>query len=98
VTLYSSATFAFAPELSVAFYRALEAGDEERLAQLGREFFHPLVRLRDSVPGYAVALVKAGAELGGIRSGHVRPPLTDASEQDREELKRLLAAGRALLG
>ncbi|MCW2134660.1 5-dehydro-4-deoxyglucarate dehydratase [Arthrobacter sp. VKM Ac-2550] len=97
VTLYSSATFAFAPELSVAFYQALETGDEERLAQLGREFFHPLVRLRDSVPGYAVALVKAGAELGGIRSGHVRPPLTNASEQDREELKRLLAAGRALL-
>jgi 5-dehydro-4-deoxyglucarate dehydratase len=98
VTLYSSATFAFAPELAVAFYQALGAGDEERLGQLSREFFHPLVRLRDSVPGYAVALVKAGAELGGIRSGHVRPPLTDASEQDREELKRLLAAGRALLG
>ena len=97
VPLYSSATFAFAPELSVAFYEALEADDEERVAALSRAFFHPLVRLRDTVPGYAVALVKAGALLGGINAGSVRPPLTNASDADREELKELLAAGRALL-
>ena len=66
-TLYSSATFAFAPELALAFYDALERGDEALIAALLREFFHPLVRLRDTVPGYAVSLIKAGVTHGGHR-------------------------------
>lgn len=41
VTLYSSATFAFAPELALAFYEALERDDEALLAALLRDFFHP---------------------------------------------------------
>src|SRR5882757_7796390 len=60
VTLYSSATFAFAPDLALAFYQALERGDDDLVAALLREFFHPLVRLRDTVPGYAVSLIEAG--------------------------------------
>jgi len=97
VELYSSATFAFAPELSVAFYDALQAGDHTLTAALNREFFHPLVALRDLIPGYAVALVKAGAALGGIDAGHVRPPLRDASPEHVRALARILAAGRAVL-
>jgi 5-dehydro-4-deoxyglucarate dehydratase len=53
--------------------------------------------LRDQVPGYAVALVKAGAALGGLAAGHVRPPLTDISEAHRAELVGILAAGRKVL-
>lgn len=97
VELYSSATFAFAPELSVAFYDSLISGDIELTNALNREFFHPLVALRDQAPGYAVALVKAGAQLGGIAAGHVRPPLRDASPEHVEELALILAAGRRVL-
>ncbi|AKS32155.1 5-dehydro-4-deoxyglucarate dehydratase [Mycolicibacterium goodii] len=97
VTLYSSATFAFAPDISLAFYTALETGNEPLIAALLREFFHPLVRLRDTVPGYAVSLIKAGVALGGLPAGPVRPPLVDAAPGDVDELQRILAAGRAVL-
>lgn len=97
VTLYSSATFAFAPDISLAFYTALETGNEPLIAALLRAFFHPLVRLRDKVPGYAVSLIKAGVTLGGLSAGPVRPPLVDAADGDVAELQRILAAGRAVL-
>jgi 5-dehydro-4-deoxyglucarate dehydratase len=97
VTLYSSATFAFAPELALAFYEALERDDETLLAALLREFFHPLVRLRDTVPGYPVALIKAGVALEGIAAGPVRPPLIMPTEADTTRLRDIIAAGRAVL-
>jgi 5-dehydro-4-deoxyglucarate dehydratase len=97
VTLYSSATFAFAPELALAFYQALESGDEPLTAALLREFFHPLVRLRDTVPGYAVSLIKAGVALEGIDAGAVRPPLIMPSAEDIAELRAIIASGRAVL-
>ncbi|WP_102142222.1 5-dehydro-4-deoxyglucarate dehydratase [Mycobacterium hubeiense] len=97
VTLYSSATFAFAPELALAFYNALETGNEPLTAALLREFFHPLVRLRDTVPGYAVSLIKAGVTLEGIDAGVVRPPLIMPSDEDVAALREILASGRAAL-
>jgi 5-dehydro-4-deoxyglucarate dehydratase len=97
VTLYSSATFAFAPELALAFYQALETGNEPLIAALLREFFHPLVRLRDKVPGYAVSLIKAGVTLEGIDVGAVRPPLIMPSADDVAELRAIIASGRAVL-
>lgn len=97
VTLYSSATFAFAPELALAFYEALERDDDESVAALLREFFHPLVRLRDTVPGYAVSLIKAGVTIEGIDAGPVRPPLIMPSPEDVEALVGIIAAGRAVI-
>ena len=97
VTLYSSATFAFAPDVALAFYQSLESGNEALTAALLREFFHPLVRLRDTVPGYAVSLIKAGVTMEGIPAGPVRAPLVDASAEDVAELKRILAAGRQVI-
>lgn len=97
VTLYSSATFAFAPELALAYYRALEEGNEDALAALQREFFHPLVRLRDTVPGYAVSLIKAGVTMEGIDAGPVRAPLVMPSPEHLTELTQIVKAGRAVL-
>jgi 5-dehydro-4-deoxyglucarate dehydratase len=97
VTLYSSATYAFAPELALAFYNALERDDEVVVAALLREFFHPLVRLRDTVPGYAVSLIKAGVTMEGIDAGAVRPPLTMPSEEDTATLAQIIKAGRGVL-
>ena len=97
VTLYSSATFAFAPELALAFYEALERDDEALVAALLREFFHPLVRLRDTVPGYAVSLIKAGVTMEGIEAGGVRPPLIMPSPEALAELTQMIKAGRAVL-
>ncbi|MBB2989598.1 5-dehydro-4-deoxyglucarate dehydratase [Mycolicibacterium iranicum] len=97
VPLYSSATFAFAPDLALAFYNALESGNDELANGLLNAFFIPLVRLRDTVPGYAVSLVKAGVTMEGVPAGPVRPPLVMPSSDDVAELKSIIAAGRAVL-
>ena len=95
--MVSAATFAFAPDLALAFYNALETGNEELANALLREFFHPLVRLRDTVPGYAVSLVKAGVTFEGIPAGPVRPPLIMPSSDDLTKLRSIIDAGRAVL-
>jgi 5-dehydro-4-deoxyglucarate dehydratase len=95
VPLYSSAAFAFAPSVALAYYDALERGDETTLAALERSFYHPLARLRQRGAGYAVSLIKAGVELAGYPSGGVRPPLTPVLPEHREELARIFAAGLA---
>ncbi|MFI2508587.1 5-dehydro-4-deoxyglucarate dehydratase [Streptomyces sp. NPDC018972] len=97
VELYSSAAFAFAPDVSLAFHRAVEEGDQKRIDALQRTFFHPLVRLRKRVPGYAVALVKAGVTLEGLEAGPVRPPLTPLTASETEELAAIIAEARAVL-
>lgn len=95
VPLYSSAAFAFAPRVALAYYNALEHGDLATLDALERAFYHPLARLRAKGTGYAVSLIKAGVELAGYSSGGVRPPLTAVAPEHREELARILAAGLA---
>jgi 5-dehydro-4-deoxyglucarate dehydratase len=95
VPLYSSAAFAFAPQVALAYFHALEQDDQATLDALERAFYHPLARLRAKGTGYAVSLIKAGVELAGYPTGGVRPPLTAVSGEHREELARILAAGLA---
>lgn len=97
VPLYSSATFAFAPDLALAFYNSLESGNTELTNALLNAFFIPLVQLRDTVPGYAVSLVKAGVTMEGIPAGPVRPPLVMPHADDLAQLSTIVAAGRAVL-
>ncbi|GAA2449000.1 5-dehydro-4-deoxyglucarate dehydratase [Streptomyces pulveraceus] len=97
VTLYSSAVFAFAPDIALAFYRAMDGGDEELAGDLLDHFYRPLVELRAKGRGYAVSLVKAGVRLGGLDVGEVRPPLTEPPAAHIEELTAIIARGRAVL-
>ncbi|MGW0159885.1 5-dehydro-4-deoxyglucarate dehydratase [Mycobacterium sp. NPDC003323] len=97
VPLYSSATFAFAPDLALAFYNSLESGNVELTNALLNAFFIPLVQLRDTVPGYAVSLVKAGVTMEGVPAGGVRPPLVMPTAEDVEKLASIVAAGRAVV-
>ncbi|MEO3790929.1 5-dehydro-4-deoxyglucarate dehydratase [Nonomuraea sp. B10E15] len=89
VELYSSAVFAFAPEIATAYLN----GDERLLT----EFYAPLVRLRGKVPGYPVSLVKAGVRLRGLDVGGVRPPLVDVTAEHLEELEALIKTGLDLV-
>ena len=98
VPAYSSAVHAFAPEIANAFFAALNDGDRGTLDTLLRDFYVPLVELRDRVPGYGVSLVKAAARLRGAPVGPVRAPLTDPSAADLADLKTLLATGLDLVG
>lgn len=98
IPLYSSAAFAFAPEVAVAFHTAFTRGDQERTGALIDEFYRPLVELRNRVPGYAVSLVKAGARLRGQAVGSVRPPLADPDEADLAALAAIIERGLAAAG
>ncbi|MFI5549571.1 5-dehydro-4-deoxyglucarate dehydratase [Streptomyces sp. NPDC051738] len=98
VPAYSSAVHAFAPEIANAFFAALQAGDHGTVDKLLRDFYVPLVELRDRVPGYSVSLVKAAARLRGRPVGPVRAPLTDPSAADLADLRTLLTAGLDLVG
>ncbi|MFJ3439723.1 5-dehydro-4-deoxyglucarate dehydratase [Streptomyces sp. NPDC086081] len=98
VPAYSSAVHAFAPEIAGAFFAALRDGDHGTVDTLLRDFYVPLVELRDRVPGYAVSLVKAAARLRGHPVGPVRAPLTDPSPADLTALGTLLRTGLGLVG
>ncbi|MGY4740016.1 5-dehydro-4-deoxyglucarate dehydratase [Streptomyces sp. ATMOS53] len=98
VPAYSSAVHAFAPEIANAFFGALRDGDDKTVERLLRDFYVPLVELRDRVPGYAVSLVKAAARLRGRPVGPVRAPLTDPSPADLADLTALLTVGLDLVG
>jgi 5-dehydro-4-deoxyglucarate dehydratase len=96
VTLYSSAVFCFAPEIALAFHRALVTGDDATVDRLLDGFFRPLVELRAKGRGYAVSLVKAGVRLRGLDVGEVRPPLSEPSAAHLRELSELIERGLEL--
>ncbi|MFF2137275.1 5-dehydro-4-deoxyglucarate dehydratase [Streptomyces sp. NPDC058193] len=98
VPAYSSAVHAFAPEIADAFFAALRDDDDTVTQELLRDFYVPLVELRDRVPGYAVSLVKAAARLRGLPVGPVRAPLTDPGPDDLADLEKILAIGLGLVG
>ncbi|MER6566690.1 5-dehydro-4-deoxyglucarate dehydratase [Streptomyces sp. NPDC001093] len=97
VTLYSSAVFCFAPEIALAYHRALTAGDTATLRRLLDGFYRPFVELRAQGRGYAVSLVKAGVRLRGLDVGEVRPPLHEPAEDHVKQLAQLIERGYALL-
>jgi 5-dehydro-4-deoxyglucarate dehydratase len=97
VESYSSAVLCFVPDIATAFYRAVTGGDQATVQALLAGFYLPFVALRDQVPGYAVALVKAGARLSGLKMGPVRPPLVDAYPAHVERLAAIIAQGREVL-
>ncbi|MFF4213908.1 5-dehydro-4-deoxyglucarate dehydratase [Streptomyces sp. NPDC001796] len=97
VTLYSSAVFCFAPEIALAFHRALASGDDTTVNRLLDGFYRPFVELRSRGRGYAVSLVKAAVRLRGLDVGEVRPPLHEPSEDHVKQLAALIDRGYALL-
>ncbi|MFF0184392.1 5-dehydro-4-deoxyglucarate dehydratase [Streptomyces sp. NPDC005244] len=97
ITLYSSAVFCFAPEIALAFHRALNSGDDTTVNRLLDGFYRPFVDLRAQGRGYAVALVKAGVRLRGLGVGEVRPPLHEPTEDHVKQLAQLTDRGYALL-
>jgi 5-dehydro-4-deoxyglucarate dehydratase len=95
VDRYSSAVFAYAPEIAMAFFTALRRGDAAASELLLRRFYLPLGSLRAIQPGYAVSLVKAGVALRGLDVGTVRPPLAAPRAADIAALESLIADGLA---
>ncbi|MEU6349445.1 5-dehydro-4-deoxyglucarate dehydratase [Streptomyces sp. NPDC047072] len=97
VTLYSSAVFCFAPEIALAFHRALTEGDTATAHRLLDGFYRPFVELRARGRGYAVSLVKAGVRMRGLDVGEVRPPLHEPDEDHVKQLAEITERGYGLL-
>jgi 5-dehydro-4-deoxyglucarate dehydratase len=97
VPLYSSAVFCFAPEIALAFHRALIDGDRATADRLLDGFYRPFVELRAHGRGYAVSLVKAGVRMRGLDVGEVRPPLHEPGEDHVKQLAEIIERGYALL-
>ncbi len=89
--VYSSAVFNFIPKTAMEFYEAVRTDDLATQHHLLREFFHPLLKLRNRVEGYGVSMIKAGARIVGHDAGPVRAPLSDLTPAECDELAALIA-------
>jgi 5-dehydro-4-deoxyglucarate dehydratase len=90
VPVYSSAVFNFIPKTAMQFYEAVKTDDRGTQSRLLDEFFLPYLAIRNRKAGYAVSIVKAGARIAGHPGGPVRPPLTDLSGEEMEQLRALI--------
>jgi 5-dehydro-4-deoxyglucarate dehydratase len=90
VPVYSSAVFNFIPKTAVEFYEAIRTNDYATTERLIDSFFLPYLAIRNRKAGYAVSIVKAGATLVGRSAGPVRPPLTDLTGEECEQLDALI--------
>jgi 5-dehydro-4-deoxyglucarate dehydratase len=90
VTTYSSAVFNFIPRTALTFLDAINRDDATTVDRLMRDFFVPYVRIRSRQPGYAVSIVKAGANIVGRGAGPVRPPLSECTPEECAELRALI--------
>lgn len=86
VSTYSSALFNFLPEFALKFFAAVRAQDRTAVYQMLNDFVIPYLDIRDRSKGYSVSIVKAGLTAIGRDGGAVRPPLTDLTAAERDEL------------
>lgn len=90
--VYSSAVFNFIPKTAMDFYEAVRTDDHATQHRLLKDFFMPYLDIRNKGQGYAVSIVKAGAQLVGHGAGPVRAPLTDLKPAEMEQLDALIKA------
>lgn len=88
--VYSSAVFNFIPATAIRFYEAVRDNDMATQHKLLKEFFIPYLAIRNRNEGYAVSIVKAGAQIVGHGAGPVRPPLSDLTGPEVEMLAALI--------
>lgn len=88
---FTSGIVNFAPKLSLAVWEAGHAGRWDELNALVATKVQPLARLRERRNGYHIAVVKEAMNLLGLPGGGVRSPLLPLAEEDRKELRRILA-------
>lgn len=97
IKAYSSAVFTFLPRVAKRFYAAVDSNDVNTIDLLMRDFYLPLIELRNRRPGHAVAIVKAGLEVTGRSAGRVRPPLHDLDADEMGRLEQLIDTANGII-
>ena len=97
VNTYSSAVFNFVPDLANYFYKSLRAGDHSTVQKILKAFYIPFVELRARKKGYAVSLIKAGAQIIGKSAGDVRAPLVMPTAEEILELEKIMEDSLAMV-
>jgi dihydrodipicolinate synthase/N-acetylneuraminate lyase len=84
---FCGGTIVIAPRYELGIHEAAVNRDWERMRELQKRLL-PLCQLRGRTDN--VGLLKAGLDLQGLAGGPVRPPRRNLSDEERQELKRLL--------
>jgi 5-dehydro-4-deoxyglucarate dehydratase len=87
---FTSSLACFWPEAAGELYRLASTGDYPGLAAYHAQVVAPIYALRQRRPGYEVSVMKAAMELLGCVAGPARSPLANVTDEEREELGRLL--------
>ena len=87
--VYSSAVFNFIPKTAMEFYEAVRTGDRATTQRLLKDFFFPYLAIRNRSAGYAVSIVKAGANRRAWRRAGAAA-LTDLTEAEEQDLAALI--------
>jgi len=80
----------FAPRFALELHTAVCAHDTTTVYRMLDEFVVPYQEIRGRRAGYAVAAAKAALTAVGRPAGPVRPPLTDLTDAEFDELKALV--------
>jgi 5-dehydro-4-deoxyglucarate dehydratase len=91
VTTYSSAIFNFLPQFALDFYEAVRRHDRPAVFAKLKDFVLPYISIRGRRKGYAVSIVKAGMRAVGRPAGPTRPPLTELTTGEFDELRQLIS-------
>ena len=97
VQAYTSSISNIAPKLSLQLAEAGLTRDFVRLDGFMNRYVHPLYAIRDRVRGYEVAVMKKAMQILGMPAGPVRPPLTNCSARDVEDIRKLLGVYRDVI-
>lgn len=94
---YSSGVFNFIPGIATAFHRALRDGNRSICDRILKDFFIPFVGIRGRKPGYAVTVLRAGAEIVGRSAGPVRSPLIEITKPEYAAMEKLISKAEFLV-
>ena len=91
VKAFTSGLINFMPETCRKILRHLQEGKLEAAARVVEKETMAIYALRKKRPGYVTLVIKEAMNLCGMNAGPVRPPLAPLPDNDRDELRSVLA-------
>lgn len=91
VEVFTSGIVNFMPQTPRRILELLRAGEFESAARVVEEEALAIFNLRGKRPGYTTVVIKEAMNLCGMNAGPSRPPLAPLAEDDRNELRSILA-------